>query len=56
MTLLEKGDTAQWVDASKKYAVADEVIAQNLLAYYTEKEERCGFVGVCQQSFGGRPE
>ena len=38
MTLLEKGDTAQWVDASKKYAVADEVIAQNLLAYYTEKK------------------
>lgn len=37
MTLLEKGDTAQWVDASKKYAVADEVIAQNLLAYYTER-------------------
>ena len=28
MTLLEKGDTAQWVDASKKYAAADEVIAQ----------------------------
>ena len=38
MTLLEKGDTAQWVDASKKYAAADEVIAQNLLAYYTEKK------------------
>lgn len=38
-SLLEKGDTAQWVDASKKYAVADEVVAQNLLAYYTENKD-----------------
>ncbi|MCD8317441.1 MAG: hypothetical protein LUC45_00635 [Paraprevotella sp.] len=38
VTLLEKGDTAQWVDASKQYASSDEGIAQNLLAYYTEKK------------------
>ena len=37
-TLLEKGDTAQWIDVSKKYAVTDEDIAQNLLAYYTKNK------------------
>ena len=39
LTLLEQGDTAQWIDASKKYAPMDEAIAQNLLAYYTEKKQ-----------------
>lgn len=39
MTLLEKGDTARWVEASKEYAVEDEVVAQNLLAYYTDKKD-----------------
>ncbi len=38
MMLLETGDTAQWIDASKKYATADEAIAQNLLAYYAERK------------------
>lgn len=38
MSLLEMGDTAKWVEASKKYALNDEVIAQNLLAYYTDKK------------------
>lgn len=38
MMLLEKGDTAQWINASKQYAKNDEVIAQNLLAHYAEKK------------------
>ncbi len=38
-TLLETGDTAQWVEISKSYANADETVAQNLLAYYSEKKD-----------------
>lgn len=36
--LMERGDTAQWVEVSKGYAPKDEVVAQNLLAYYSEKK------------------
>lgn len=38
-TLISKGDTLQWVEASKKYATTDEAIAQNLMAYYMEKDK-----------------
>lgn len=38
VSLVERGDTAKWVEASKEYALEDEVIAQNLLAYYAEKK------------------
>lgn len=39
---LEQGDTAQWVAASRKFALEDmtaESIAQNLLAYYFEHSD-----------------
>ncbi len=39
MTLLELKDTLQWINASKKYATDDEVVAQNLLAYYAERKD-----------------
>lgn len=39
MIYLEQGDTANWVKASKAFAVKDEIIAQNLLAYYQEKKD-----------------
>lgn len=39
MSLLEKGDTAQWVEASKQYALNDEAVAQNLLAYYSNNKD-----------------
>lgn len=38
VSLMERGDTAKWIEASKEYAPEDEIIAQNLLAYYTEKK------------------
>lgn len=38
MSLLEQGDTANWIAAAREYAIDDEVVAQNLLAYYTEKK------------------
>lgn len=38
-TLQEQGDTAQWVEYSRKYAPDDEAIAQNLLAYYAGKKD-----------------
>lgn len=39
MALINQSDTLQWVEASKKYAADDEAIAQNLMAYYMEKEK-----------------
>ena len=39
MTYIEQGDTAKWVEASKEFALDDEAIAQNLLAYYQEKND-----------------
>ena len=35
--LNEAGDTAQWEQYAKKYAMEDEAVAQNLLAYYSGK-------------------
>lgn len=39
MSLLENGDTLQWVKVAREYATSDEGTAQNLLSYYSRKGE-----------------
>lgn len=55
MTLLETGDTVQWIDASKKYAPMDEAIAQNLLAYYAEKKDNAAALGFADALLANDP-
>lgn len=54
-TLQEQGDTAQWVEYSKKYAPEDEVIAQNLLAYYTEKKDNAASLAFADELLAKDP-
>lgn len=51
-TYLEQGDTANWVKASKEFAltgVKAEVVAQNLLAYYLDKKDEASALAFADE-------
>lgn len=55
LALLEKGDTAAWIDASKKYAVDNEEVAQNLLAHYSNKNDNKSIVAFADELLASDP-
>lgn len=55
MALQEKGDTASWIEASKEFAATDEIIAQNLLAYYTEKKDNASAIAFADGLLASDP-
>lgn len=55
MTLQETGDTAQWIEVSKKYAKDDEAVAQNLLAYYSEKKDDAASLAFVDELLAADP-
>lgn len=56
MTYIEQGDTAQWIEASKKFALDDEAIAQNLLAYYQGKKDDAASMKFADDLLAQNPE
>ena len=55
MTLLEKGDTLQWEQVSKEYALEDETIAQNLLAHYSNKQDNQAALAFADELIAADP-
>lgn len=56
MSLIENGDTAKWIDASKEYAPYDDVVAQNLLAYYSDKKQTEASLAFADNLLANDPE
>lgn len=57
-TYLEQGDTANWVKASKEFALSGvkaEVVAQNLLAYYLDKKDETSALAFADELLAKDP-
>ena len=55
-SLLEKGDTAEWVNVARKYAVEDEITAQNLLAHYSRSGNNQAALDFAESLIAADPE
>lgn len=56
MSLLENGDTAQWVAVARNYAIEDEGTAQNLLAYYSKTGDNKSALEFADKLISADPE
>lgn len=58
LTYLEQGDTANWVKASKEFALSGkdaEIVAQNLLAYYLDKKDEASALAFAEELLAKDP-